>query len=85
MAVRCLGHGMKIGIAQFIKGKWKTGEQLFFSKHPDVTYCSMGAGFTWDTQDKKQISKERRVLGQKPRRCSRTLHLTLNYLMNSTL
>ena len=52
MALRCLGHGMKVGVVQFIKGKWKTGEQLFFKSHPDVSYFQMGAGFTWDTQDK---------------------------------
>lgn len=53
MILRALGHGMKVGVVQFIKGKWKTGEQLFFQKHPDVEYFSMGQGFTWNTQDKE--------------------------------
>ena len=53
MLLRCLGHGMKAGVVQFIKGQWKTGEMLFCEKHPDVEYFSMGEGFTWDTQDKE--------------------------------
>ncbi len=53
MVLRCLGHGMKAGVVQFIKGQWKTGEMLFCEKHPDVEYFSMGEGFTWDTQDKQ--------------------------------
>ena len=43
---------MKAGVVQFIKGKWKTGEQVFCQNHPDVEYFSIGEGFTWDTQDK---------------------------------
>ncbi len=53
MALRCLGHEMKVGVIQFIKGKWKTGEQKFCQQHPGVTYHQMGAGFTWDTQDRE--------------------------------
>jgi len=53
MILRCLGHGMKVGVVQFIKGQWKTGEQLFFQNNPQIKYFAMGEGFTWDTQDKK--------------------------------
>ncbi len=53
MLLRCLGHGMKVGVVQFIKGQWKTGEQKFCQSHPDVDYFSIGEGFTWDTQDKE--------------------------------
>lgn len=52
---RALGWGHKVGVVQFIKGKWITGERQFFDKFPDqVTWRTMGEGFTWDTQDKDQ-------------------------------
>ena len=50
--VRALGWGQKVGVVQFIKGKWKTGERQFFSRFEDqVDWRTMGEGFTWDTQD----------------------------------
>ena len=53
LAARALGWGQKIGIVQFIKGKWKTGERQFFQRFPDqVRYRVMGEGFTWETQDR---------------------------------
>jgi cob(I)alamin adenosyltransferase len=54
MVARALGHGMKVGVVQFIKGKISTGEQLFFSKLPNVDYHVMGQGYTWDTQDREK-------------------------------
>ncbi len=55
MVARSLGWGMQVGVVQFIKGKWKTGERLFFSRFPDqVRYRVMGEGFTWDTQDRER-------------------------------
>jgi cob(I)alamin adenosyltransferase len=53
MVLRCLGYKMKVGVVQFIKGKWETGEQLFFQSHPEIAYHHMGQGFTWDTQDRE--------------------------------
>lgn len=50
--IRALGWGQKVGVVQFIKGTWKTGERQFFDKLDEVTWHSMGEGFTWDTQDK---------------------------------
>ncbi|MEH6695276.1 MAG: cob(I)yrinic acid a,c-diamide adenosyltransferase [Hyphomonas sp.] len=51
--IRALGWGHKVGVVQFIKGKWITGERQFFAKFEDqVTWHTMGEGFTWDTQDK---------------------------------
>lgn len=50
--VRALGWKQKVGVVQFIKGKWKTGERQFFAKLEEVTWHTMGEGFTWDTQDK---------------------------------
>jgi len=53
MVARALGWGMKVGVVQFIKGKWITGERRFFSRFPDqLTFKVMGEGFTWDTQDR---------------------------------
>jgi len=53
MVFRALGHGFKIGIVQFVKGKWGTGERDILEKFPDlVTIKAMGEGFTWDTQDR---------------------------------
>ncbi|HEX2113823.1 MAG TPA: cob(I)yrinic acid a,c-diamide adenosyltransferase [Alphaproteobacteria bacterium] len=53
MVMRCLGHGMRVGIVQFIKGAWSTGEAEFLKRFPDlVTIKTMGEGFTWETQDR---------------------------------
>jgi cob(I)alamin adenosyltransferase len=54
VVVRALGWKQKVGVVQFIKGKWKTGERLFFERLGDVTWHTMGEGFTWDTQDKER-------------------------------
>jgi cob(I)alamin adenosyltransferase len=53
MVLRAVGHGMRVGVVQFIKGKWDTGERRVLEKFPDqVTIRAMGEGFTWDTQDR---------------------------------
>ena len=53
MVARALGWGQKVGIVQYIKGKWITGERQFYAKFPEqVRYEVMGEGFTWDTQDR---------------------------------
>ena len=52
MALRALGHGMRIGVVQFIKSWTNTGEQLFLDKQDNVDFHIMGTGFTWDTQDR---------------------------------
>src|SRR3989338_7906705 len=54
MAARALGHGMRVGIVQFIKGSYSTGEEAFFRRFPEVEYHVMGAGFTWETQDRER-------------------------------
>ena len=52
MVARALGHGMKVGVVQFIKGAASTGEEAFFRRFPDeVQWFVMGEGFTWETQD----------------------------------
>ncbi|WP_104201702.1 cob(I)yrinic acid a,c-diamide adenosyltransferase [Billgrantia saliphila] len=54
MLARALGHGMKVGVVQFIKGRRETGEEAFFRRQPGVAYHVMGEGFTWDTQDRER-------------------------------
>jgi cob(I)alamin adenosyltransferase len=54
MALRCVGHGMKVGIVQFIKGAWDTAERRILEGFGEelVTFRAMGEGFTWETQDR---------------------------------
>ncbi len=53
VVLRCLGHGMRVGIVQFVKGAWETGERKVLEAYPDLVTCrAMGEGFTWDTQDR---------------------------------
>jgi cob(I)alamin adenosyltransferase len=55
MIARALGHGMKVGVVQFIKGAFSTGEEAFFRRFPEeVDYRVMGEGFTWVTQDRQR-------------------------------
>lgn len=55
MIARALGHNMKVGIVQFIKGAFSTGEESFFRRFPnEAEYHVMGDGFTWDTQNLAQ-------------------------------
>lgn len=60
MVARALGHDMKVGIIQFIKGSFSTGEEAFFKRFDNVDYYVMGDGFTWETQDfeKDKISAQ---------------------------
>jgi len=51
MVARAPGHGMKVGVAQFVKGRDDTGEVRFFRRQPGVTWHILGEGFTWTTQD----------------------------------
>lgn len=61
MVARALGHGMKVGVVQFIKGKFATGEQAFFQSLPGVDYYVMGQGYTWDTQNRAQDEQAART------------------------
>lgn len=51
MVFRALGRGMRVGVVQFIKGKWKTGERLFAETLPALDFHVMGRGFTWESDD----------------------------------
>jgi cob(I)alamin adenosyltransferase len=53
MAIRAIGHDMKVGIVQFVKGAMTTGEKAVFDRFPGlIEFKPMGEGFTWDTQDR---------------------------------
>lgn len=53
MAIRAIGHDMKVGVVQFVKGAMATGEKAVFDRFPDlIEFKPMGEGFTWDTQDR---------------------------------
>jgi len=55
LAMRAMGNGMRVGIVQFVKGKWQTGERVILEKFPEqATIRTMGEGFTWDTQDRQR-------------------------------
>ena len=55
MALRCLGHGMKVAIVQFIKGAIDTAEERILKSFGDrVTFLRMGEGYTWETQDRER-------------------------------
>ena len=69
MVARSLGHGMKVGIVQFIKGAFSTGEEAFFRRFPDeVEYHVMGDGFTWETQNREQDVKTASLAWQEAKR-----------------
>ncbi|MCQ4325515.1 cob(I)yrinic acid a,c-diamide adenosyltransferase [Stutzerimonas stutzeri] len=65
MVARALGHGIKVGVVQFIKGAASTGEEAFFRRFPEeVRFHVMGEGFTWETQDRQRdIAKARAAWG----------------------
>ncbi|MDR3471462.1 MAG: cob(I)yrinic acid a,c-diamide adenosyltransferase [Devosia sp.] len=55
MVFRALGHGYKVGVVQFVKGAWSTGERDILLKFPElVTIKAMGEGFTWDVADRQR-------------------------------
>ncbi len=66
MAVRAMGHGMKVGVVQFIKGAMSTGEELFLRRFPEeCSFHAMGEGYTWETQDRERdVAKAREAWAQ---------------------
>jgi cob(I)alamin adenosyltransferase len=55
MVMRAIGHGMRVGIVQFVKGAWVSGERAVLDRFPDlVTIKVLGDGFTWETQDRQR-------------------------------
>jgi cob(I)alamin adenosyltransferase len=55
LVLRALGHGWRVGVVQFIKGAWETGERKALERFSDlVEWHTMGEGFTWETQDRQR-------------------------------
>ena len=66
MVFRAIGNGMKVGVVQFVKGKWGTGERKVLEAFPDqVTLATMGEGFTWETQDRQRDIAAARLAWEK--------------------
>lgn len=62
MAMRALGHGMQVGVVQFIKGAMATGEEQFLRRFPDeVRFHAMGEGYTWETQNRERDVEKARL------------------------
>ncbi|MEB4593484.1 cob(I)yrinic acid a,c-diamide adenosyltransferase [Candidatus Thiothrix sp. Deng01] len=54
MVGRALGHGMQVGVCQFLKSRTDTGEEAFFGRQPGCEWHVLGDGFTWETQSREQ-------------------------------
>lgn len=57
VVARALGHGLEVGVVQFVKGRSDTGEEAFFRRQPGVAWHVGGEGFTWETQDKERDAR----------------------------
>ena len=57
VVARALGHGLKVAVVQFVKGRSDTGEEAFFRQQPNVHWHVGGEGFTWETQDKERDAR----------------------------
>ncbi|MDI9313752.1 MAG: cob(I)yrinic acid a,c-diamide adenosyltransferase [Hydrotalea sp.] len=54
LVTRALGNDFKVGVVQFVKGAWPTGEEKILSVQKNCVFKRMGEGFTWDTQDRQK-------------------------------
>ena len=69
MVVRAMGHGMRVGVVQFIKGAMETGEEKFLRRFPEeVAFHAMGEGYTWNTQDRERDIEKARLAWDQARR-----------------
>ncbi len=62
MVFRAAGWGMKVCVIQFIKGKWKTGEQEAAKRFDNIEWHALGDGFTWDTKNPQQDIETSRTI-----------------------
>lgn len=60
VVARALGHGLRVGVVQFVKGRSDTGEEAFFRQQAGVVWHVGGEGFTWETQDKERDAQAAR-------------------------
>jgi len=77
MVARALGHGLRVGVVQFIKGSFSTGEEAFFRRFPEVEYHVMGEGFTWETQDRARDTATAQTAWDKAARMLGDAHFSL--------
>jgi cob(I)alamin adenosyltransferase len=69
MIFRAMGHGMRAGVIQFVKGAWQTGERIMLERFPDlVTIKAMGEGFTWETQNRDRDIAHARAAWEEAKR-----------------
>lgn len=69
MVMRALGHGMPVGVVQFIKGAMSTGEEVFLRRFPqEVQFHAMGEGYTWNTQDRERDMEKAALAWQQAQR-----------------
>jgi len=61
LALRAVGNKMRVGLVQFIKGTWKTGEKSVIARFEEIDHVVSGEGFTWNTQDKQADIKAARA------------------------
>src|SRR5690606_17890271 len=92
--LRCLGHGYKVAVVQFIKGTWECGEKNFLTEsifrgaQPQLEYYVMGTGFTWETQNAEQDKRAAEQVGSECEHVLRDpdIHLVLfdelTYMLN---
>jgi cob(I)alamin adenosyltransferase len=88
MIFRHVGHGMKCGVVQFVKGSWGTGERTVLEKFPElVTIKAMGEGFTWETQDRERDIAHARAGWEEAKRmiADPELHMVLMDELNIVL
>lgn len=68
LLLRALGHGFPCGVVQFVKGGWETGERRALERFSDLlSWHTMGAGFTWETQDRDRDIEAARAAWAKAR------------------
>lgn len=88
MVARSLGYGYKVGVAQFLKSRRDTGEELFLGNQTGVVWHVLGDGFTWDTQNREAdiATAQRGWVVAQGMLCDESLHLVvldeLTYLLN---
>ncbi|MES2264140.1 MAG: cob(I)yrinic acid a,c-diamide adenosyltransferase [Pseudomonadota bacterium] len=69
MAMRAMGHGMKVGVVQFIKGAMATGEEKFLRRFPEeVSFHAMGEGYTWETQNRERDIEKAQLAWEQAKR-----------------
>jgi cob(I)alamin adenosyltransferase len=66
-AVRALGHGMRVAMLQFIKGKWRTGERRFGEQTENLIWLTMGEGCTLRSTDPSRDRAAARLAWEKAR------------------